>query len=591
MKKIILFSIFLLLFTPRIAQAQTTGSWGDQGNGTFKNPLLYADYSDPDVIGVGSDYYMTASDFFYMPGYPILHSKDMVNWEIISHVYPRLDIGNEYQDPNFPWAYGRGGWAPSIRFHNNKFWVYFCTPDEGLYMSSADDPSGPWSALTEVKRISGWEDPAPFWDDDGTGYLVHASVGNGFLTLHKLSADGKTLLDDGTIIVAENITTRQYLEGPKLYKRNGYYYIFAPAGGVASGVQWAFRAHNIYGPYEEKIVLEEGTTSVNGPHQGAWVQTPGGEDWFYHFQQVGAVGRIVHLEPMSWANDWPVIGHDNNGNGIGEPVSSVIKPNVGGVFPITAPQSSDEFTSPTLGLEWQWNHDPHDDLWSLTERPGYLRLKAHNVQVSRLWYVWNMLTQKIMGPTNSAVVELDTSSMTAGQVAGLGMFSGPEAYVGVSKSASNKQFVMYYNNDWHSGTATTNGATFLQNVIWLKATVANNFTTFYTSTDGSTFTQLGTPFQMYFDNWKGMKYTLFTFNNSNTGVADFNWFHYTYDGPQRLTTGTNPSPSMYPSSSPSPSASPQPTIKQLLLAWLSGQFDKNGDGKVNSFDFAILRGN
>ncbi|WP_372772521.1 glycoside hydrolase 43 family protein [Mangrovibacterium sp.] len=238
---------------------------------------MNADYSDPDVVRVGVDYYMVCSEFHFM-GMPVLHSTDLVNWTIVSQVYDEFKFAPEYSSNQ---RYAGGSWAPAIRFHAGKFYVYFCTPKEGLFMSSADKAEGPWEPLVQVESVDGWEDPCPFWDDNGQAYLGHSKVGAGPIIIHKMSADGKSLLDDGLTVY-----TGPVAEGTKIQKRNGYYYLSIPEGGVERGWQTILRSKNIYGPYEKKVVLETGSTQINGPHQGAMVDTPDGEWWFLHFQSI-----------------------------------------------------------------------------------------------------------------------------------------------------------------------------------------------------------------------------------------------------------------------------------------------------------------
>ncbi len=328
------FLLLVLLF----ASAARASPWvADQGDGTYRNPILYADYSDPDVIRVGTDFYLTASSFNAVPGLPILHSKDLVNWELIGHVYgaqPPLDVYNKPQ-------HGSGSWAPALRYHNGEFYIFYPDPGYGIYMTKASKPAGPWSAPLLIKQVKGWIDPCPFWDDDGHAYLINAmsasrSALKSTLIISRMSPDGTRLLDAGTLVY-DGHGADPTVEGPKFYKRNGYYYIFAPAGGVPRGWQLALRSRKIYGPYERKVVLAQGSTAINGPHQGAWVDTPGGESWFVHFQDQGPYGRVVHLQPLQWVDDWPVIGNH------GEPVSTFRKPAVGKVYPIMTPATSDEF--------------------------------------------------------------------------------------------------------------------------------------------------------------------------------------------------------------------------------------------------------
>ncbi len=301
----------------------------DNGDGTYTNPVLYADYSDPDAIRVGADYYLIASSFSNTPGIPVLHSKDLVNWEIINYVLKKLPHPG-YDRP----VHGCGVWASAIRYHGGLFYVCFPMPDEGLYMCTADDPRGEWSEPVCIWEGSGRIDPCPFWDEDGRAYLVSgvakSRIGyKSVLHLQELSPDGRSLIGEPVVVFDGNENDQETIEGPKLYKRNGWYYIFAPAGGVKTGWQTVLRSRNIFGPYEYRVVMRQGASAVNGPHQGAWVDTVTGEDWFLHFQDVYAAGRIVHLQPMRWEGDWPVIGKSRTGEVCGEPVHCFRKPDTG----------------------------------------------------------------------------------------------------------------------------------------------------------------------------------------------------------------------------------------------------------------------
>ncbi|OQB13269.1 MAG: Beta-xylosidase [Firmicutes bacterium ADurb.Bin193] len=487
----------------------TPGAWGDMGNGSYKNPVLNADYSDPDVIRVGIDFYMVCSEFHYM-GMPVLHSKDLVNWTIIAHVYNRLDIDERYDNMD---GYGKGSWAPSIRYHNGEFYVYFCTPREGLYMSKATNPAGPWSPLHEVKRVARWEDPCPFWDDDGTAYLGHSVLGAGPIILHKMSPDGTTLLDDGVTIYEGPVA-----EGTKIHKRNGYYYLSIPEGGVSEGYQTVLRSGNIYGPYERKVVLKQGSTEINGPHQGALIELENGETWFYHFQSVGALGRVCHLQPVEWVDDWPMMGINN------EPVMIHKKPAIDGEHPITAPQTSDEFEGESLGLGWQWNHNPADSDWSLTERKGYFRIKAKPAQ--DLLLARNTITQKIMGNRGVATTELSVENMALGQVAGLAFISGKQGHwIGVEKCDDGL---------WVSCLTegvSVRGPKLSGDTIWLRAEINVPKPAYFSySFDGEKYIRLGEGVILQNGFWKGARLGLFSFNGSG-GSADFNRFIYLHDGP------------------------------------------------------------
>ena len=519
---ITLIHICLLLLYINVSSAQenreSAGVWGDQQNGTYKNPVLNADYSDPDVIRVGDSFYMVCSDFHFM-GMPVLKSNDLVNWTIIGQVYHRLNIDSKY---NTMEKYGGGSWAPSIRYHEGKFYVYFCTPDEGLYMSTATDPAGPWSPLYEVKKTGGWEDPCPFWDTDGQAYLGHSKLGAGPIIMHKMSSDGKHLLDSGTTVY-EGPTA----EGTKIYKRNGYYYIIIPEGGVGTGYETALRSKSIYGPYERKIVLEQGKTNINGPHQGGIVDLDSGESWFMHFQGVGALGRVCHLEPVKWVNDWPLMGVDNDNNGIGEPVSEWAKPNVGKKFPICAPQTSDEFSGKQLGLQWQWNHNPVDNKWSLNKARGFLSLSAMKAPDNK--HAKNTLTQKLMGKLGVVTTLLYTDQMALGQKAGLCLLGGNIHEIGLIKTDSG--IYVYADNN---GKLII-GKTIKQNHLFLRARVDlnNNHTILQYSLDNKNFIQLGDDCILSdYNYWKAVRPGLFSYNiKQDTGVAQFDWFHYQHDGP------------------------------------------------------------
>lgn len=514
-KKHLIYLLLVLLASPAAqAQQPKTATWGDQGNGTYINPILNADYSDPDVIRVSEKYYMVNSDFHYM-GMPVMESDDMVNWRIISQIYSRLDFPGWDSNEN----YGGGSWAPSIRYHDGKFWVYFCTPKEGLMMSTAIDPKGPWTPLHCVKRVSGWEDPCPLWDDDGQAYLGRSQLGAGPIILHRMSPDGKTLLDDGHIIY-----TGPVAEGTKFHKRDGYYYLSIPEGGVGEGWQTILRSRNIYGPYEKKVVLEKGSTAVNGPHQGALVDTPDGEWWFFHFQLTEPLGRVVHLQPAHWKDGWPVIGVDMDMNGIGEPVKVWTKPHVKKEPAITFPQGSDSFDSPDLHLQWQFNHNPADEHWSLRERKGWLMLeamKAPNLRAAR-----NMLTQKCMGYEGVASTGMDVSAFQDGQRAGLACLGHAFNGIGVMKEGG-KCYIYLEKSGETEKIKELRGKK-----VYLRATLnarTNRHQLAY-SLDNKNFVPWGEPYWLHFGDWKGARLGLFSYNVlKEGGRAYFNWFTYDFD--------------------------------------------------------------
>lgn len=390
---------------------------GDLGNGNYRNPILYADYSDPDAIRVGEDYFMIASSFCNAPGLPLLHSKDLVNWKVVNYIIDKIPE-ERYKVP----VHGCGVWAPAIRHHAGTYFVCFPMPDEGIYMSTAADPFGKWSEPVNIRPGAGWIDPCPFWDEDGRAYLVagvaKSRIGyKSVLHMVEMQPDGMGLIGGEVKIFDGNENDQVTIEGPKMYKRNGWYYIFAPAGGVKTGWQTVLRSRNVFGPYEYKVVMRQGDSAVNGPHQGAWVDTITGEDWFLHFQDVYAAGRITHLQPMSWKEDWPVIGIPKEGSDYGEPVTEYRKPNVGTVSAeICEPETSDDFNGYRLGLQWQWNANPGENWYEL---PGDgLKLKAV-FKDTVYGDMPNLLLQKWPAPEFTCVTKLDLSCLEEGDEAGV----------------------------------------------------------------------------------------------------------------------------------------------------------------------------
>jgi len=511
-----IFLLFAILSTTCSLYPQKPLPWGDQNNGTYINPILNADYSDPDAIRVGDKYYMICSDFHFT-GMQVLESDDMVNWKLISQIYSRF----EHPEWDENKRYGAGAWAPALRYHDGKFWMYVCTPHE-LFMSQAENPAGPWTPLHTVKSVGQWEDPCPLWDEDGNAYLGRSQWGGGPIIIHRMSADGKELLDDGRIVY-----TGPVAEGVKFYKRNGYYYISIPEGGVSTGWQTILRSRNIYGPYEKKVVLEKGSTDINGPHQGALVDTPEGEWWFYHFQSTEPLGRVVHLQPAHWAYDWPVIGVDIDMNGIGEPVRVWKKPAVKSAGAIYVPQTDDDFNGSTLGLQWQFNHNPDNSRWSLAERKGWLTLSASTAD--KLVNARNTVTQKCMGYESEATTLLDFSGLADGQRAGILALGNILCGAGIMNT-DGKNFIYVEKDGEVQSVKPANGKS-----IYMKVTfnAHQNKHQFYYSTDNKKFVPCGEPFSLNTGNWKGIRTGLYSYNiNDDKGKAFFNWFNYKTDGPE-----------------------------------------------------------
>ncbi len=503
----------------------------DIGNGYYQNPIIYADYSDPDVIRVGEDYFMVSSSFNMTPCLPILHSKDLVNWKIINHVCETFPFAT-YNIPR----HGDGVWAPSIRYHNGKYWVFFGAPDEGIFMSTTEDPFGIWSPLHRVKKVKGWIDPCPFWDEDGQAYLMHAFAKSriGFksiLQICKMKSDGTELFDEGTFVFDGN-KNHPTIEGPKMYKRNGYYYIFAPAGGVETGWQTILRSKNIYGPYEDKVVLHQGKTKTNGPHQGAWVELESNEDWFIHFQDKDAYGRITHLQPMSWNNDWPVMGNNINELGIGEPVNQWKKPNVGyHESKIIVPQTSDEFKDNLLGLQWQWRANINKNWYSLEN--GQLKLNAVNQpkETETLYDTGNILTQKFPAPKFSATTKLTFYPQNEDEYVGLAILG--YKYSGIMLNKSDSGFDIIVVNGEKKDKIAFEEEEILAHVkgssIYFRVNVDEraNYQFSY-SIDGKVYKQIGQTYVASKGHWTGAQLGIFCLSKGsyeNSGYAKFDWFN------------------------------------------------------------------
>ncbi|WP_242974043.1 glycoside hydrolase 43 family protein [Anaerocolumna aminovalerica] len=415
----------------------------DLGDGSFRNPILFADYSDPDVIRVGDTYYMTASSFNYTPGLPLLISKDLVNWKLKNYAVENINY-DTYKNP----AHAKGIWAPAIRFHHNKFYIYYGMPDEGIFMVSAENPLGKWSVPICVLEGKGLIDPCPFWDEDGNAYVIHGYANSriGFksiLGIFPMSYNGEKAIGEDKFIF-NGTKTQPTIEGPKIYKRDGYYYIFAPAGGVKTGWQTVLRSENINGPYDERIVMHQGATSINGPHQGGLVDTPSNEEWFLHFQDKGVYGRIVHLQPVRWRDGWPVIGESPEETSLGEPVLIHKKPGGNPVWDPAYLDASDDFKKKELSLQWQWLGNHRQEFYSLSERMGYLRMYSLNPSGNdpvTLWQSSNVLTQKIVCPSFKAEIKMGIQGLGEKEQAGMVLMGGQYAYLAVRKKQNNLSVV------------------------------------------------------------------------------------------------------------------------------------------------------
>jgi len=504
---------------------QEQGWTSDNQNGTFTNPIMWGDWPDPDIIRVGDEFYFISTSMHYVPGCPIAKSKDLVNWEMAGYAVERYD-----EDPRFDMQGGElylnGSWAPTIRHHNGKFYVGFCTPngwgrEKGNFsICIADDVKGPWERVIFPEFLY---DPGLFFDDNGKVYVVH---GQHRLYITELNADAKSVKGEPVEIWHKGFKDSQTfgddfgMEGSHMYKINGMYYITCPAGGT-EGWQVCLRSKNIYGPYEHKVIIEDNSSyPVNGLHQGGMVELKNGDWWFIIMQDRGPFGRVPNLLPVEWIDGWPMMGSGN------KDVITYPKPNIGKTYPVKAPATSDNFDTSTLGLQWQWNHNPDNTKWSLHEHKGYMRLKASLAK--SLKHARNTLTQRVQGPSSEGTVEIDLSGLKDGNVAGFGIFEFPYAYVSVEQENGKRKIVMNNNEEIVETIENFEG-----NKIWIRARATDkNFKAlFYYSLDGNKFYRIGNELKMGLGLvWTANRFALFNFSKTEKGVggfADFNWFRFT----------------------------------------------------------------
>lgn len=546
----IIIIIGLLICVHTKAQYQSEVWVSDQGDGTYKNPVLYADYSDPDVIRVGDDFYMTASSFNCVPGLPILHSNDLVNWQIVNYALKDLKLDGVPEGFFDKPQHGRGVWAPCIRYQEGEYMIYWGDPDFGIYVVKTKDILGAWDKPILLLPGKGRIDPSPIFDDDGKVYLTHAWAGsraglNSIITVCELNADGTKVIGEEILLFDGNDGINHTVEGGKFYKKDGYYYLLAPAGGVEMGWQLALRSKNIYGPYEVKTVLAQGHTDVNGPHQGGLVETRTGEWWFLHFQDQGAYGRVAHLQPVSWKDGWPVMGINDKNYG-GEPVRTYKKPVVGSAYPVETPVESDEFNSPTLGLQWQWHANPQQ-AWAFPSSNGYLRMygQYYPENFVNFWDIPNLLLQKLPAPVFTATTKLSAVLLNEGDKAGLIMMGWDYAHIALIKTKEGYALAYTTCKDAEQGTVEQtvsihelnkikvnekyNYKTPIPDVeIWLRIKVADGgICTFAYSVDGKSFQSFPETFKARQGKWIGAKTGLFILNKergTSRSWIDADWF-------------------------------------------------------------------
>ncbi len=538
-----------LLCAPVCAQNYVSEVWvADQGDGTYKNPVLYADYSDPDVIRVGEDYYLTSSSFGCLPGLQILHSKDLVNWSIVGAAVPWSLPPHSDVMPQ----HGNRIWAPCIRHHDGEFYIFWGDPDQGIFMTKAKDVKGPWCEPVLVKKAVGIIDTTPLWDEDGRVYLAHAYAGSraglkSVIAVCELNAEATEAVTPSRIVF-DGHEAHETCEGPKFYKRDGYYYMFFPAGGVPTGWQVVARSKDVYGPYEWRTVMAQGDSPVNGPHQGGWVDTPTGEDWFMHFQDVGAAGRLVHLQPMKWTDGWPVIGEDKDGDGCGQPVTTFKKPDVGKTYPVCTPQESDEFDSNKLGLQWQWYANANEKWYFCDKEHGCLRLYSYPVSENckSLWDVPNVVAQKFPAPSFTATMKLKFVPIGKYKGERTGLVVMGRDYAALVIENTDKGLVLSQvecRKADRNGTETVSASVPVENEIYLRAKITSTgekigksegghdlvvMCELSYSANGKKFRTLGKPFQVKEGKWIGAKVGTFCTRphlvSNDGGWADIDWF-------------------------------------------------------------------
>jgi beta-xylosidase len=477
----------------------------------FTNPPLYADYPDPDIIRVGEDFYFATTTFVNSPGLTILHSLDLVNWEIVSHAIPRLD-GREQYDMVNGTAYRSGIFAPSLRYYNGTFYVVTTPVNQKTRVYYAKDIRGPWQ-FHELNTAA--FDPGLFIEADGTGYIATSGDWDGHVTLLTLSADLSQ------VVASRGIFYHPGIEGSKVVKRGDWYYIFNALPSKLALV--CSRATNIFGPYETIQSLNDQT----GGHQGAIVDLPDGSWYGFVMKDCGAVGRMTYLSPIFWTNNWPVWGTpDAPGK-----VPAVARKPIQG-RPAGHPATSDDFSAPALELQWQWNHNPDNSRWSLTERPGFLRLKP--TMATSFWLARNTLTQKGQGPSSGGEVKFDLSHLKPGDVCGFGTLGKVNGHIAVTCGSNGGTFLSM-NVIVDRGSSETRVASVPVQAAHILLRTGLDFVrnkgicSF--SYDEENWTAVGGEFDLVFDwqtgTFQGEHFAIFCFNpQPGDGFLDVDWFRF-----------------------------------------------------------------
>lgn len=481
---------------------------------TFTNPVIFADVPDMDVIRVGSDYYMVSTTMHLMPGAPVMRSKDLVNWEIISYLFEDIKESPLY-DLEGGNVYGQGQWASSLRYHDDRFYVFFATNNpKKSYLYSATDPAGRWEKVTVLD--GNYHDASLLFDDDGRVYLAY---GAGRIRIKELDSDLKDFKTGGLDVEVIHGEPKGLLEGTHIHKYGGTYYMFLiwwPQGGIRT--QLCFRSDKIEGPYEMKVILADDLGMPGkGVAQGCIVDTEQGDWYGFLFQDYGAVGRTPVLMPCRWEDGWPVLG-DKEGKVPGE----MRKPVQG--YAETPLVISDDFDSDKLALNWQWNHNPDNSLWSLTERPGYMRLKTGKA-VNNIFEARNTLSQRTEGPACQGIVCMDVSNMQEGDVAGLGAYCAEPGLISVVMENGKKYLVMTDRNEEKERKEL------MQDKIYLRmdCDFITDRANFYYSPDNREWTKLGTEFRMIYNlvHFMGNRFAIYNYATKTPGgYVDIDFFEY-----------------------------------------------------------------
>ena len=531
-----------------VAQQQPSRkTWSaDNGNGTYTNPLFYDEFSDPDIIRVGEDYYLAGTTMHSVPGLVVLHSKDLVNWEFSSFCFDRFDDSDDFNLRNGKEAYGQGIWAPAIRYHNGKFYIFSNINGHGLQVFISDSAKGPW----KHHQIKGdIYDLSVLFDDDGKIYAIH-KYGNVTVTELKPDLSGPVEGSSKVVIPEGNAMG----EGHHIYKINGMYYILSADYSPMGRMQCA-RSKSIWGPYETCVISEresfgysaawtvnnvglgrpvpedgfkfknnkpsDETLICSTIHQGGIVQAPDGKWWGVSMQDFNAVGRTVCLSPVTWVDGWPYFGLEKN---LGRSPRTWFKPNDVVKTPVATYDRCDDFSGKTFKPVWQWNHNPNDKMWSLNkERKGWLRL--HSMPAKQLLWAKNSLTQRAIGPVSYTSVKLDASKLKAGDEAGLGAINMPYASLGVVKTDKGLALRCYDQNTNKEVVQPLD-----KKVVWLRlwGDYDKSQLQYSYSLDGKNWENIGeqmiSPYQL--KTFQGVRVALYAFNKKevNGGVADFDDF-------------------------------------------------------------------